>query len=281
MNYRLHDNGWVVIIEDFDVKNATTEDINKLSKLTATNVCVVIKNQSLTVKDEVDFLNKFKDPEPLMEPGNEFFEHWAADLKQDPQGLLCRVTKEERNGIEGMGSWDEFDWHCNSPQEPHRRPIVYLYSVRGSKGSRTSWNNNILAYKELDEETKKQVADLHCIYGNISAPDSPDHCGVTYNTEWTPPLVYKTITGQTCLYFAPLQLGKFVELSQKESDELRIKLTEHTLSDKYVYHHDWDDGDIVISDQWTSIHKRWSFEHMDKRLVHRGMMDYPEQDYKL
>ena len=35
-----------------------------------------------------------------------------------------------------------------------------------------------------------------------------------------------------------------------------------------------EDGDIVISDQWLSIHKRHHFEGMDKRLVHRIAFGY-------
>ena len=39
-------------------------------------------------------------------------------------------------------------------------------------------------------------------------------------------------------------------------------------------HHDWEDGDLVISEQWLSIHKRWTFEKMDKRVLHRIAFDY-------
>ena len=281
MNYKKHKNDWTIIIDDFDIKTSTQDDVNRIAKLIATNTCVVIKNQSLSVRDEIRFLKMFKDPEPLVSPEDPVFHSWAADLDQDPTGILCRVTAEERDGEEGMAGWyDEFDWHCNSPQQPHRRPIVYLYGVRGTAGSRTSWNNNILAYNDLDETIKDKIKDLHCIYGNISAPECINHTGVEYNTEWTPSLIHTNLSGQTCLYFAPMQLGKFVELSQNESDELKEFLQDHVLSEKYVYHHDWEDGDIVISDQWSGIHKRWPFDHMDRRLLHRGMVDYPEQNYK-
>jgi taurine dioxygenase len=74
-------------------------------------------------------------------------------------------------------------------------------------------------------------------------------------------------------------MQKFIELPQEESDKLKEKLTSHIMNDKYVYHHDWQDGDIVISDQWHSMHKRWAFDKMDKRLLHRAAMNYPDQKY--
>ena len=46
------------------------------------------------------------------------------------------------------------------------------------------------------------------------------------------------------------------------------------LNEEFIYHHDWDDGDVVISEQWLSVHKRWYFEDMDKRLLHRIAFNY-------
>ena len=51
-------------------------------------------------------------------------------------------------------------------------------------------------------------------------------------------------------------------------------ITNHVTQEKYQYHHEWQDGDVVISEQWLSIHKRWRFEEMDKRLLHRIAFDY-------
>ena len=46
-------------------------------------------------------------------------------------------------------------------------------------------------------------------------------------------------------------------------------LTGHILNDKYMYHHHWDDGDIVMSDQDITLHKRWYFGSMKDRLMWR------------
>ena len=46
-------------------------------------------------------------------------------------------------------------------------------------------------------------------------------------------------------------------------------LTGHILQDKYRYDHHWKDGDLVVSEQWLTIHKRHAFEKMNERLMHR------------
>lgn len=279
MDYKIHDNGWTVISE-FDLKQCTQEDVNKIAKLIATNTCVVFRNQKLEIEDELKILKMFKNPEPLIPQGEEFFNDFVSDIEKDPEGIICRVTAELRDGKQGMAGWhDDFDWHCNMPEVPTRRPIVWLYAVKGTEGSRTSWNNNIMSYADLPDDIKIKIANLHSIYGNISAPEAYGYSGVEYNTEWTPLLVHKNIAGKEGMYFSPLQLGKFVELSQEESDALKAFLHNHILQDKYVYHHDWKDGDVIISEQWLGIHKRWAFDKMDIRVLHRAVADFPDQDY--
>lgn len=277
MNYKIHSNGWTVLA-DVDLKTCTQDDINTIARLVATNVIVVFKNQFLTIKEELRILHMFKNLVPLYNKDNPLFPNYAVD----PDGLICRVTAELRDGQPGMaGDKETFDWHVDSPQAPTRSSILYLRAEKETLGSKTSWNNNLLAYKDLDKSLKNTIVDLHCIYGNIKALWAPDFVGVKYNYDWTPKLVHKNITGEMGLYFDPEQLGKFVELSQEQSDDLKKILEQHVFNDKYVYHHDWCDGDLIIADQWNGLHKRWAFDKMDIRVMHRATMDYPEQIYEL
>ena len=52
------------------------------------------------------------------------------------------------------------------------------------------------------------------------------------------------------------------------------RLREHVTQPLFTYHHDWNDSDVVISEQWLSIHKRWEFDNMDSRILHRIAFDY-------
>jgi taurine dioxygenase len=67
---------------------------------------------------------------------------------------------------------------------------------------------------------------------------------------------------------------EFANRTEKEYKYIMKTLTHHVLEDKYRYDHEWEDGDIVISDQWLSIHKRWAFQGMEERLLHRIASDY-------
>ena len=66
----------------------------------------------------------------------------------------------------------------------------------------------------------------------------------------------------------------------EQSKEIIDWLSEYTIQEKFCYHHDWEDGDVVITEQWLGIHKRWPFKEIEQRLLHRMAFEFPDQDYK-
>ena len=71
-----------------------------------------------------------------------------------------------------------------------------------------------------------------------------------------------------------MQVVKANEAKEKAIVRMAVLKEQHAEQEKYTYHHDWEDGDIVISEQWLSIHKRWPFEDMKNRLLHRIAFGY-------
>ena len=153
MDYTIHQNGWTVMLGDqFNFKTATQDNINEIARLLASNTLVVAKKQNLTVQEELRVINMFKDPEAAPEQ----LPMARRLCVPDTQGKIVRVTGElDEHGEPGLfGHVSDLDWHCNKPAVPDRRPIVWLYGVKGTAGSKTSWNNNILSYQDLEQDTK-------------------------------------------------------------------------------------------------------------------------------
>ena len=90
------------------------------------------------------------------------------------------------------------------------------------------------------------------------------------------PCVHQTNrSGHDTLFFPWNQILGFREMDDPvEYAEIKDSLMKHMLQEKYTYHHDWEDGDIVMADQWSGMHKRWAFELMHERLLHRIGFDY-------
>jgi hypothetical protein len=273
MNYHIHENGWTVIIDDFDLKQATQPDINQIAKLLSTNTLVIIKKQKLSVADEIRVIKMFKNPRQFYPETNPDDAGYINCVVPSSENILVRVTGElDENGHPGFaGDVDELQWHCNDPTRQERHPLVWLSGIRGTAGSRTSWNNNIMSYKDLDDSIKEKLKPLKLSIKHLWEDEE--------NTRHVPDLIHTNIAGKVGLFFPFLQITGFQGMSKEESKEIIDPLIDHTTCEKYVYHLDWEDGDITISEQWLGIHKRWEFEGMGNRLLHRAVFDFPDQDY--
>lgn len=282
MKYHLHENDWTVFLDDFDFATATQSDIDQIACLLATNTLVIARNQTLTVQDELRVSEMFGVIEDLsavahLPPYNHIFVPGSNNKME-------RVTGElDEHGQPGLfGHVSDLDWHCNQPGMPSRKPLVWLFGVRGTAGSRTSWTNNIMAYNDLPDDDKAALTELKmvCGYTRYSYTEFDFGGGKTgdYNEHYTPSLVHTNIGGKTGLFFPFLQFRNFVGLTESMSKRIIKDLRDHVLQDKYIYHHDWHDGDVVIAEQWLGIHKRWKFDGMPNRVLHRTTFDFAHSD---
>lgn len=274
MKIDLHNNGWTVLVSELDIKNITQSEINVLANYLLTNTVVVIKNQHLSPLDEIKVCEMFGKIQSFENTSlNQNF------ILPDSDNKVIRVTGElNEHGQPGMfGHVTELEWHCNRVSDPDRRPIIWLYAARGTKGSRTSWLNNILSYNDLPTDFKEEIKNLKLNVGDVQQ-FANYYYGENYIPKdikyYRPNLVHTNVLGITGLFFSWNQVHFIEGMSPEKGRELIEKLHKHCEQTKYIYDHDWEDGDIVISDQWLSIHKRWEFEHMNRRVLHRIACDY-------
>ena len=168
------------------------------------------------------------------------------DYKAAP-GVM-RVTGElkEDGGQTGFFGHDsELDWHCNKASNAARHSYVTLYSVYGTEGSKTSWLDTTQAYVDLPEEKREYYKTLSVVCGYKRGAYSDDLSFVDHineDTLW--PLVQEKY-GKTGLFFPFNQVFNFIGCDNFEEEYKYLK--NHLLQDKYMYHHYWRDGDIVLS----------------------------------
>lgn len=282
MKLRLHENGWTVLVEDVALQTATQRQMNTIAYLLATNTVVVIKNQSLTIQQQIAICEKIGRLED--------FSNYRAGAGRDVDAMVVpgsddkalRVTGElDEHGRPGLfGHVSDLDWHCNHPANPNREPLVWLYGERGTPGSRTSWINNIMSYNDLSKQDQEYYQSLRLINGYKQGSYSTDDFGkpVDINYQYRPNLVQTNIAGRTGLFFPFLQIHQIDGMTEDQSREVIVKLRDHVLNERYVYHHDWQDGDIVLAEQWLGIHKRWHFDGMASRVLHRITFGYENCD---
>jgi alpha-ketoglutarate-dependent taurine dioxygenase len=269
MNISYANNGWTVFIDN-DIKTLTNEEILHVGRLTVSNMCVVFKKQVLTPEDELricSIIGKYQ----YIPNDVERVKHIRFN-----DGILRVTGKKNEAGEEGLfGHTSALDWHANQTSNKNRMPLIWLYGVEGTSGSRTSWINNIASYEGLSDEIKNKIKDIKVYCGYKSGSYSSSNFFVEHvNRDYPINLVQTNKEGKTGLYFPFLQIFGFEGYDDYTFNSIMTELKEHVLKPEYCYHHMWDDGDIVLSEQWLSIHKRWEFEHMDKRVLHRIAFNY-------
>lgn len=288
IKYHLHGNGWTVILDDFKFKTATQLEINEIAKLIANNTLVVCKNQEdLTVDDELRIANMFGDPGVLNDPQNPIFSKKVVDK----DGIIVRVSGaiDDNNDPIGIAGYEsEMSWHSTAPSFDIRKSIDWLRGVSGSKGSRTSFINNIISYQDLDQNLKNFLLDKKIFLKekkvgfSLENPNEEILLFLSDETDeehvWN--VVHTNIAGKTGLYFPWVFINRFQGMSAEESKDIILSIVKFITQEKYIYHHDWEDGDVVIADQWLGLHKRCKFKNIKHRVLHRMEFEFPEQDYK-
>ena len=280
MKIRLHENGWTVFVDDLDIRDITQEQVNIITKYIFTNMVVVFKKQSLTPEDEVRICEMFGHIENFKNSAlrkNFLLEHG--------DGNIIRVSgAKDKDGEPGLFAHvTELEWHCNRVSDPNRKPFIWLYADSGSKGSVTSWLNNIMTYNDLPDQKKEEFKNIKLNVGDVL-----QYTEYLFEDEFSPPsikqhrpnLVQTNPMGVTGLFFSFNQIH-FIEGMKHEDGRAFIEeLRQFVEQPKYIYDHHWDDGDLVISEQLLSIHKRWEFPEIDKRVVHRIAFDYSNINLK-
>ena len=268
MKTKLDPNGWTVHIDE-DIRFLSDEQIKEVCRLTVSNMVVIFKNQKLTPEQELNFCRVIGKVQDVS--GNDRTKHISLT-----NGIL-RVTGEKNDeGEPGLfGHTSALDWHANQTSNPDRMPLIWLYGVKGTVGSRTSWMNNILSYQELPEDLKAEVENIEVFCGYKVGTYSTSTFFVEHVNYDNPiKLVQTNKAGHKGLYFPFLQIFGFKGYEQDRFEATMKRLIDHCNQEKYIYHHDWQDNDIVISEQWLSIHKRWAFDKMEERVLHRIAFDY-------
>jgi len=280
-----------------DLHTITNEEILEIGKLLKYNQVVVIKGHpNLDPKvlqrlchgcgDMEGYSNKVNLYDDPNTPEN--MAHWANTIESPSTRQryidyctapgVMRVTGKltpdgRRTGF--FGDKEDLDWHCNKPSNEKRHSYVSLYSVEGSVGSQTSWLDTSKAWNDLSDDKRDFYKKLGLTIGHKIGRFSHDPSFIDHiNDRKLWPLVLDKY-GKTGMFFPMYQVFGMGLLKEDEVNSIEGWedewgwLRQHVLKEEYMYHHFWEDGDLVMSDQDITLHKRWEFDKMEDRLMWR------------
>ena len=284
MKARLINNSWPVEITEFDFNHATQHDIDLLGCLTNYYTLVVIKHQQHDLSVPVQEKTCAMFGSTLLDRVDAAtFKQMAQHLKHADGKMTLRVTGElNEQGKPGLfGSSDELEWHANKVEQPHRRSMVWLYGERGTHGSVTEFTNHVLAYQNLDAELRQQIQPLRVNYKSTFPYSNPKYDTGKDSAGWhTPSVVFTNPGGQTGIHLSWLHVDYYEGLTVEQSAVITEQLKQHILSSPdYRYQHQWQDGDVLLMEQWLGVHRRPPFENMQQRVLDRIETNFDKIDF--
>ncbi len=155
-------------------------------------------------------------------------------------------------------------------------------------GGETGWIDTAMAYDALPDELKTRIEGLQALFQFILEPGEmrfgrphnvrkemegegarqdiafPEFEDVVHPIVWTHP-----VSGRKALNVSPLHIRHLVGMENEEGDDLLKSLVDHATQKKFTYFHDWAPNDMVLWDNWRTMHCAQGNPPEETRLVHR------------
>jgi taurine dioxygenase len=156
--------------------------------------------------------------------------------------------------------------------EPHRATLLYAMKLP-SWGGNTCFSNMYKAYENIPRALRnrlegRRVLQVHDYKRRERLDlDTIDLDRVRHFSQ--PIFITHPATGRKALYVSRLMSARIEGLSREESDAALEQLFAIAEDPAIVYEHQWRLGDLVIWDNWCSIHARKDFPREEPRLMRR------------
>lgn len=207
-------------------------------------------------------------------------ENWVAgypelvDISYRPAADGASSTALYEVDGELRGGW--LPWHSDLcfMKNINRGGILRAIRTPGT-GGRTGFIDQIAIYDLLPDELKRRIEGLHVVYQlrpdftqeRFGKPErlklvanSPalESMAARIDTDFPAvlhPMVYQQPgTGRRVLNVSPTSAHGIHEMRNPEGDALLREVVAHTLNPEFTYFHDWEENDLVLWDNWRTLH---------------------------
>jgi taurine dioxygenase len=235
------------------------------------HVVVVFRGQDITEDEQMAFANAFGG---------------LGDRKRSPNGnnpggsydtpfMFVTNIIDEKTGepVGAFGDGEMWFHHDTSYYEkPHKATLLYSITLP-SWGGNTCFANMYKAYENVPADLKaklegRKVLQIHD-YKRRERIDiyKSDISGML---QWEQPIfVTHPATKRKALYISRLMSAKIEGLAPDENEEILNQLFDISEDPSVVFEHEWKKGDLVMWDNYASIHMRRDFPRDEPRLMRR------------
>lgn len=239
-------NDWVSVVEEIDCGNLSFVESKKIYNLFLDRKVVVFKNQHL---DDLQ-LKKFAEL---------FGNVWNRDVETKMSGLDQTAANNPTGYVElvsesGILGNKHVPWHIDLTHFPSQiLPNRLLYAVElNGNSAPTEFVYTLNCEKQLPKEIFNFLRSTNIL------------CKAPYETPWKdcvrrPALNYHPVDGKYAMMIDPC-FTKWIDRLDTDVVSYFKELMPYINTDDTNYKHMWELNDLVIYDNWSTIHQRKAFE---------------------
>jgi taurine dioxygenase len=239
------------------------------------HIVVVFRGQDITEDEQIAFANAFgglgerrRSPNGST-PGGSY---------ETPFMLVTNIVDEKTGEPIGAFGDGEMWFHHDTSyyEKPHKATLLYSITLP-SEGGNTCFSNMYKAYENVPADLKqrlegRKILQIHD-YKRRERIDiyNSDISGMLQFEQ--PIFVTHPVTKRKALYISRLMSAKIEGLSPDENEEILNQLFDISEDPSVVFEHEWRKGDLVMWDNYASIHMRRDFPRDQPRLMRRLTLD--------
>ncbi len=257
-------------IRGVDLTRPVDEATQKaISKAFDDNIVLVFRSQNLDEKTQLAAARMFGEVAVRVRPAG-----------RDPGGdydtpfmMVTNIIRPDGKPLGSFGDGEMWFHHDTSYYpEPHRATLLYSMKLP-TWGGNTCFSNMYMAYDNIPRKLRdrlegQKVLQIHD-YLRRERLDLGKVDMTKVRHQEQPVFITHPRTGKKALYISRLMSARIVGWSKEESEDALAQLFDISEDPSIVYEHEWGLGDLVIWDNWCSIHARKDFPRDQERLMRR------------
>jgi taurine dioxygenase len=265
MQTKLLANGFALEVRSVDLSVPLDDGLfEEIKALWMEHRVVVFKDQALDDDTLVAFAERFG---PL-------FVHAQSSLlssKRKEVMELSNLPDAERRTVH------ELDWHTDQSYTPKPVFATMLYGVVAPReGGETHFSDLVGAYASMPDALKSRIEGVKAVYSAEPRPKVREAPLTVEERVRIPDCTHPIVRthpylGRKAVYLSPLHMASIGGLPEDESSSLMAALTAHATQAAHVYRHVWTEGDLVMWDNTSVMHRRTPFPpDMPRHLKRAG-----------
>jgi len=247
------------------------KELIEVAKEIQTGWPVFFYEQNFTQREYVDLMYRFGNPETpslYMNP------------KDNPEIFIVSGKRYEDGSKVGMFGETELGWHSNgNSRKDIKKILVGLYCNKECEDTTLSMVNTAAVWKDFSQEDKDYYNNITCYFryenNTMMAIEEGDpeleimdgHSGQIRELVGKHPH-----TNEEYIYFSYHFIRKvwYKPPSGKrqvvDREEFVDKLYKKIMRSRYMDHHIFKVGDLILMDQFASLHRRTAINDLDREL---------------